>query len=82
VGDNEGTLDVSWDPVRAAISYEIQISVDPITGSSWAFKQTATKSSATVNSLTSGTKQWVRVRAVGAGNATGPWSDPATKVVP
>ena len=36
----------------------------------------------TIVGLTSGTKMWARVRAVGAGNATGPWSDPATKVVP
>lgn len=82
VGDNDGTLDASWDPVRGAASYEIQTSVDPVSGTSWAFKQSATRSSATVIALTSGTKMWVRVRAVGAGNNTGPWSDPATKVVP
>ena len=64
------------------LSYEIQTSVDPVTATSWAFKQTATKSSATPAGLTSGTKIWVRVRAIGAGNTPGPWSDPATKVVP
>lgn len=81
-GDNEGTLDASWDPVRGAASYEIQTSVDPVSGTSWAFKQSATKSNANIAGLTSGTKMWARVRAVGSGNATGPWSDPATKVVP
>jgi hypothetical protein len=81
-GDNEGTLDASWDPVRGAASYEIQTSVDPVSGTSWTFKQSATKSSATIAGLTSGTKMWARVRAVGSGNSTGPWSDPATKVVP
>jgi hypothetical protein len=81
-GDNDGSLDASWDPVRGAASYEIQTSVDPVSGTSWTFKQSATKSSSNVAGLTSGTKMWVRVRAVGSGNATGPWSDPATKVVP
>ncbi len=81
-GDFEGTLDAAWDKVRGASSYEIQTSPDPITSTSWAFKQSASKSSATVAGLTSGAKLWVRVRAIGAGNTPGPWSDPATKVVP
>jgi hypothetical protein len=81
-GDNDGTLDASWDRMRGVASYEVQVSVDPITATSWSFKQTASKSSATIGGLTSGAKMWVRVRAVGSGNVTGPWSDPATKVVP
>ena len=81
-GDFEGTLDAAWDRVRGASSFEIQISVDPITPTSWAFKQSASKSSATISGLTSGAKLWMHVRAIGAGNTPGPWSDPATKVVP
>lgn len=81
-GDFDGTLDVSYDPTRGATGYEIWTSVDPITGTSWAFNKTASKSSDTVPGLTSGTKLWVRVRATGANNAFGPWSDPATKTVP
>jgi hypothetical protein len=81
-GDFEGTLDVVWKPVRGAKSYEIQISADPPTGTSWAAKMTASKSSATLEGLTSGAKLWARVRAVGADNKPGPWSDPAVKVVP
>jgi len=81
-GDNDGTLDVAFDPVRGALSYEIQTSVDPVTPTSFQPKMTAGKSSATVKGFVSGTKQWVRVRAVGAGNKTGPWSDPAAKTVP
>jgi hypothetical protein len=42
----------------------------------------ATKSTARLEALTSGTKAWVRVRAIGADNKPGPWSDPATKTVP
>jgi hypothetical protein len=81
-GDFEGTLDVVWKPVRGAKSYEIQISADPPTNTSWAPKMTASKSSATLEGLTSGAKLWARVRAVGADNKPGPWSDPAVKVVP
>jgi hypothetical protein len=81
-GDFDGTLDAAWDKVRGANSYEIQTSPDPITPTSWTFKQSASKSSATISGLTSGAKMWVHVRAIGAGNTPGPWSDPATKFVP
>lgn len=81
-GDFEGTLDMVCAPVRGAKSYEIQISADPPTTTSWTAKMTATKSSATIEGLTSGAKLWARVRAVGADNKPGPWSDPAVKVVP
>ena len=81
-GDFEGTLDAMWHPVRGAKSYEIQVSPDPPTPTSWVAKMTSSKSSATVNTLTSGAKMWARVRAVGADSAVGPWSDPAAKTVP
>jgi hypothetical protein len=81
-GDDEGTLDAAWDADRGANSYEIHTSVDPVTPSSWAFKMIASKSSATLNGMTSGAKMWVRVRSIGANNTTGTWSDPATKTVP
>jgi hypothetical protein len=80
--ENEGALDLAWDPVRGALSYEVWISVDPITSDSWTHKMTAGRSNATITGLTTGAKQWVRVRAVGAKNQTGPWSDPAVKTVP
>lgn len=81
-GENDGTLETSWSPVRGAVSYEIQVSVDPATGSSWEFKMVAGRSDATILGVPSGTKQWVRVRAIGANNIPGPWSDPAAKMVP
>ena len=80
-GDFEGTLDSAWDPVRGGKSYEVQTSPDPMTATSWAFKMTAGKSSTTVTGLASGSKVWVRVRAIGAAGV-GPWSDPAVKTVP
>jgi len=79
-GDFDGTLDLVCQPVRGAKSYEIQVSPDP--PGTWTPKMTASKSSATLEGLTSGAKLWVRVRAIGADNQPGPWSDPATKVVP
>jgi hypothetical protein len=81
-GDFDGTLDLMCAPVRGAKSYEIQTSPDPQTNTSWTPKMTASKSSATIEGLTSGAKVWVRMRAIGAENKPGPWSDPAVKVVP
>ena len=81
-GDNEGSLDVSWDALRGANSYEIWTSLDPVTPTSYAFKKSASRSSETVNGFTSGAKMWMKVRAIGAGSETGPFSDPATKTVP
>lgn len=80
-GDNDGELDPDWDSVRGASSYVIQRSADPPTASSWQMIMTVNPSKATVSGLTSGTKYWFRVAAVGAAGQ-GPWSDPATKVAP
>jgi len=78
----DGALEANWGPVRGAASYELQTSVDPVTASSWAFREVSTKSSIHLNTFTSGAKMWVRVRAIGADNNKGPWSDPAAKTVP
>ena len=80
-GDADGEVDATWDAVRGAKSYEIQISADPITATSWQNRPSITKSRVNLTGLTTGTRVWVRVRAVGAAGA-GPWSDPATKIVP
>jgi len=53
-----------------------------MTPTSWTFKMSATRSSATVAGLTSGAKMRARVRAIGASNSIGLWSGPATKAVP
>ena len=80
-GDFPGTLDVAFDATAGAKSYEVQTSPDPMSETSWVFKQSLAKSSGTIQGLTSGAKVWARVRAVGAAGA-GPYSDPATKTVP
>jgi hypothetical protein len=81
VGDNDGEIDVDWDAVRGAKTYEIHKSADPITPTGWSAAGSATKSKSTVSGLSSGTKYWFRVRGIGAAGP-GPWSDPATKVAP
>ena len=80
-GDNDGSVDVSFDPDGAANTYEVQVTtVDPIAGP-WVTKAQPTASGATLDALTSGQRVWVRVRGIGSKGA-GPWSDPATKIVP
>lgn len=80
-GDESGQLDLQWDRVKGARSYEIEVSPDPITATSWTHRPSVTRSRVTLTGFTSGQKIWVRVRAVGAAGQ-GAWSDPATKIVP
>lgn len=80
-GDNNGELDLQWDTVSGAKSYEVQLSPDPMTSTSFVSQPSVTKSRAAIIGLTSGAKMWARVRAVSAGGQ-GAWSDPATKIVP
>lgn len=80
-GDHDGEVDLSWDKVSGAKSYVIERSVDPPTATSWQHAGVSTKSSFTVTGLTSGTRYWFRVAAVGTAGQSG-WSDPATKIAP
>jgi hypothetical protein len=80
-GDNAGEIDAAWDRVPGARSYVIEISPDPITATSWKHTGASPKSSYTLSGLTSGTRYWIRVAAVGT-NGQGPWSGPATKIAP
>ncbi len=80
-GDAAGTLDVAFDPDVLAKSYEVQITtVDPVNGP-WVTHCTPTASKCEITGQTSGQRLWGRARAIGA-NGPGPWSDPATKIVP
>lgn len=81
VGEHDGEIDLHWDKVNKARSYIIQKSADPPTTTSWAHCAVSLKSQATVEGLTSGTKYWFRVAAVGTQGQSG-WSDPATKIAP
>ena len=84
VGDNEGEIDASWDPVDSARVYEVQTAPSPTAPATWTVYGTPqTKSSITLSGLTSGQRTWVRVRAIGAGDSSpGPFSDPAFSMVP
>lgn len=80
-GDNDASVDMTCDPDDKAGSYEWQITEgDPVTGP-YVTKDTTTASSVKILNLTSGTRIWGRVRGIGA-SGKGPWSDPATKIVP
>ena len=81
-GDSDGELDASWDRVNKAKTYEVQISDDPPTSTSWRAGDIASASKITLTGLTSGAKIWVRVRALGPKGLKSPWSDPAVKRVP
>lgn len=81
-GDEEGTLDATWDPVPKSKGYEVQTSPDPVTGTSWEYAETSTASKTSLTGLPSGSKIWVRVRALGPKKIKSPWSDPAVKRVP
>lgn len=82
-GDNEGELDAVWEPNKKATGgFEIQISVDPFTSTSWQHADNSTSSKITLTGLPSGSKIWVRVRALGPKKIKSPWSDPAVKRVP
>ena len=80
-GDMDGAVDVSCDPPAHTRTFEWQVTTgDPMTGPYHTAKQTSA-SSTTLTGLTSGSRIWVRVRAIGT-KGEGPWSDPATKIVP
>jgi hypothetical protein len=80
-GDRDGQIDLRWGKVERARSYVIERSADPPSVTSWTHAAVSTKSQATVGGLTSGTKYWFRVAAVGSNGQT-PWSEPATKIAP
>jgi hypothetical protein len=81
VGDHDGEIVLHWNKVDKARSYVIEKSADPPTATSWQHILVSLKSQITVERLTSGTKYWFRVAAVGTNGQSG-WSDPATKLAP
>ncbi len=76
-----GALAVDWDKVYGARSYEVETSPDPLGADTWGNRKTVTGSRTKLTGLTSVTRCWVRVRAIGAAGP-GAWSDPAVKTVP
>lgn len=81
--DADGALDSQWDPEADALKgYEVQLSVDPVTPTSWVTKDIVSQSNVTLTGLTSGTRVWIRVRGLGNKSQKGAWSNPVSKIVP
>ncbi len=80
-GVNEGELKASWKKLRGAVSYEVQVSPDPFTTTTWRGVAPSSKVRTVIPGLTPGAKTWVRVRGIGSDDP-GPWSDPGTVIVP
>jgi hypothetical protein len=80
-GDDDGVVSARWKSQSQAIYYEIQLSVDPITPTSWVLAGTSPRARFTASGLPSGQKRWLRVRAVNDLGA-GSWSDPSCRTIP
>jgi len=81
-GDRDGEMDLSWDRVRGANSYVVEMCEDVEKGV-WVPVPDGltTKSRLTVTGLKSGARLWFRAAAVGAAGR-GAWSNPVAKVAP
>ena len=86
-GDLPGEVDGGWDSLakQGVKSYEIQTVLNPLNNDPsvgpWAAQPSVTKSKFALTGFTSGARIWVRVRGIGPAGA-GPYSDPATIIVP
>lgn len=80
-GDRDGEIDLSWDKVDKARSYVVERSPDPPAATTWQHAAVSTKSQTTVGGLTSGTKYWFRIAALGP-NGQSPWGNPVAKIAP
>jgi hypothetical protein len=70
-----------WDPLHGAKAYEVQLSPEPMTDSTWETVKVAPASKVKLDDLPSGSKRWLRVRGI-AKNLAGQWSEPVAKIVP
>ena len=77
MGEMEGTIGTEWDPVNGAHSYVVECAQTP--AGPWNQVGITTRSDYEAGGLTTGSKYWFRVRAVGAAGP-GPWSDPTVKM--
>ncbi|MFC2093368.1 fibronectin type III domain-containing protein [Bacteroidota bacterium] len=81
-GDEAGQLDTHWDGVYGATGYILQLNVtDPLNESAWTDAGNPTQTKHTIEGLTSGSRCWLRVLAVGAAGRGAP-SGVETKIVP
>ena len=83
-GDTPGTVDSHWNSVSGSHGYEhMHCTGDPTVEANWTMVAGSTGSKASHTGLTSGTRLWSRVRAKAPKTVNnGPWSQPATIIVP
>ena len=75
-----GNTKVKWSGVTGAVSYLVEMSMDPITETSWVQVATPTKTSCDAAGAQPGKLAWFRVCAVSP-TGNGPWSAPAQREV-
>ena len=80
IGDKGNEVDLHWDKIAGANSYEVETCIDPAEDAKWLHYKTVTKTKATVTGLTSGTRYWFRVAAVNTNGVSG-WSTAVGKIV-
>ena len=83
-GDEPGAVDGHWDAVPGRKSYEhAHCTGDPAVEANWKLVSSSSASKTTFTGQSSGTRLWGRVRAKGTKPENdGPWSQPATIIVP
>jgi hypothetical protein len=77
MADIEGQVKLKWNRVRGAKTYIVECATSP--EGPWTQIDVTTRATCKATGLTSGTKYWFRLRAVGAAGLSG-WSDPAQKM--
>ncbi|MEO6785468.1 MAG: fibronectin type III domain-containing protein [Chthoniobacteraceae bacterium] len=82
-GKMPATAQAKCAPDPQAIGYEWQVTTGDALSGPYVTNKHSSAAKATLTGLTSGQRIWVRVRALGRGeDGEGPWSDPATIIVP
>ena len=79
--DNDGAVDLNWDRIIGAGSYEYQTTNNPTDPAGWVTRGSVMQTRVTISGLASGQRIYVRVRAIGP-LGPGAWSDEASKMVP
>jgi hypothetical protein len=81
VTEKEGEIKLKWDRVKGAKIFNIEVSKTGKNEQKWKTIESTTKTRILLKDLSSGTKYWFRIQAIGAGGK-GPYCDPVSKFVP
>ena len=85
-GDHDGEVDASWNSIPNTRLYQLQISTSttPADETQWKdYGVPQSRSSLALTGLVSGTRVWVRVRSLGAGDTPpGAWSEYCHRMTP